>query len=444
MLAGIAVSSGLTLGLILVTLGVHPLLTAGLLCGCFALGFLLHEVLSLPLALLFGILVVGWLPQRAALVAAVSQAAALVSGWLLRRWDTRRRLLLDKLDQISEAHQTEVEENQRVNAEFDRSMFEWLALLEFTRTLSSVLRLDELTQTIVDAVKQMIGCDACFLALSNGQATSPLNCVSGTSEPGESIWKALCEVAQSGSPRMLNLPDAEAGHSIQAVMVVPLIAGNKPQGALCAGACDEDHFSKNDLRLLYIIANQAALAIQNARLYEEVARAAVTDGLTGLYNHAYFRAELAIQLEKARLAGKPVSLLLVDIDLFKLCNDRFGHLIGDTALKSVASVLRRAAPAEAIVARYGGEEFAIILPATPCSEAVDAARRLCESVRSEPVAVTPEGPLHVSVSIGVASYPDHTGSAGETLTALIAATDEQLLQRAKKNGRNQVAWPEGF
>lgn len=172
---------------------------------------------------------------------------------------------------------------------------------------------------------------------------------------------------------------------------------------------------------------QLSVVLENNRLYTE----AVTDSLTELYNHKFFQKRLREEIERSLRYHHPLSLLMIDIDNFKLINDRYGHQAGDQALKSVADILKFNMRLVDITARYGGEEFAIILPETPLEGARIAAERLRRvvenSVKVEKTKVT--------ISIGIASC-DKLNTA-LTPEQLIKQADEQLY-RAKYEGRNRV------
>ena len=128
------------------------------------------------------------------------------------------------------------------------------------------------------------------------------------------------------------------------------------------------------LQLLQVFANVAASALENARAAEELRLRAVTDGLTGLYNHRHFQDALSIEVGRAARYGLTFTLLMMDLDFFKAVNDRFGHPHGDEALQQVAAVLRQNARTSDFVARYGGEEFVMILPGTTVKQAGAAGR----------------------------------------------------------------------
>ena len=186
------------------------------------------------------------------------------------------------------------------------------------------------------------------------------------------------------------------------------------------------------LQLLQVFANVTASALENARAAEELRRRAVTDGLTGLYNHRHFQEALAVEVERAARYGLTFTLLMMDLDHFKAVNDRFGHPHGDQALQQVAAVLRQNARTSDFVARYGGEEFVMILPGTTVKQAGALAERIAQGVRDIKIDVPEPPPL--SISIGMADYP----VCGRDRESLIAAADAALLF-AKRSGRDMVA-----
>ena len=171
----------------------------------------------------------------------------------------------------------------------------------------------------------------------------------------------------------------------------------------------------------------AALALQNARLYQQVQKQAETDALTGVANRRKFEEVLEKELSRAARNGEQLTLAMFDIDHFKSLNDTYGHQTGDEVLKQVASSLAHACRDFDTAARYGGEEFAVILPACSSKESLAVAERLRKAI-GEIETVTP-----VTASSGVASFPTHAGDA----QALIKAADEALYE-SKRAGRDRV------
>lgn len=213
-------------------------------------------------------------------------------------------------------------------------------------------------------------------------------------------------------------------------VAVPLKARDRVIGVLVA----DNRFTgkpilKEDVRLLTMFANQAGLAIENSRLYEQTLLLAKTDSLTQLWNHGTFQQFLADELVRATRYTKELSLAMLDLDNFKTYNDTIGHQAGDRLLARVARVLREVARGTDHVARYGGEEFAIIFPETPTAEAYQA----CERIHTRLAQAAGGSTAAITVSIGLASFPrDAT-----TKEQLIYAADMALLE-AKRSGKNQT------
>jgi diguanylate cyclase (GGDEF)-like protein len=182
------------------------------------------------------------------------------------------------------------------------------------------------------------------------------------------------------------------------------------------------------------MANEAAMALENARLYEEARALADRDPLTGFYNHRYVHERLGEEVVRAQRTRRPVSLLMLDLDDFKLVNDTFGHLFGDRVLVWVAERIRACLRASDVAARYGGDEFAIILPETDGEAARVIAQRIVEAFIAQPFVADGRRPLPLGVSVGVAAHPGD----GRTPTQLIAAADARLY-RIKRSGGQGVA-----
>jgi diguanylate cyclase (GGDEF)-like protein len=280
------------------------------------------------------------------------------------------------------------------------------------------------------------------------------------------------------------LEAVQAGDAEGTRLVVPLVVRDTAEGYIEAVTSPGRRHDGDELELVQIVANQAAVALENARLYDRIEQQAITDGLTGLYNHRYFYQRLEEEVATSARYGAPLSLLMLDLDDFKRFNDTFGHPAGDQVLREVADLLRRQIRSLVdLPARYGGEEFAVILPNTPVSGAQAAANRLwrhleavCDAAAAAGAAgedgngdgggpatsrgVAPlsaecadavgerircniamtdfegrpgERDVHMTVSIGIASFPDHCGDA----QGLVNCADKALYL-AKSMGKNRV------
>jgi diguanylate cyclase (GGDEF)-like protein len=182
-----------------------------------------------------------------------------------------------------------------------------------------------------------------------------------------------------------------------------------------------------------LLADHAGRAIENARRFEQMAVQARTDALTGLAHHGALMEELGRAVATSRQAGRPLGLVMVDLDDFKHVNDTHGHLVGDALLAGVASRLRAAARTSESPYRYGGEEFTVVLPGADRAAAAAVGDRLRRAVGDRPFSVGSVGVLSVTCSVGVASLPED-GADAETL---VDAADAAML-RAKALGKDRV------
>jgi diguanylate cyclase (GGDEF)-like protein len=196
----------------------------------------------------------------------------------------------------------------------------------------------------------------------------------------------------------------------------------------------------HEIEALDRLAHHARLAIGNARLHARVRAMAITDSLTGLTNHGELQRRLAFECGRLqryatlKTPGHRMSVLLLDIDKFKVFNDRHGHQAGDAVLKGLATALGRSIRSFDVAARYGGEEFAVILPETGADAANVVAERIRDAVASYPFATrTGQKPASVTVSIGIATAPENGADPAELIGAADAA-----LYHAKDAGRNRV------
>jgi len=217
--------------------------------------------------------------------------------------------------------------------------------------------------------------------------------------------------------------------------IVPLRAKDKVNGVIVAdNLFTKKPISRDDMRMFIMLANQAGLAIENSRLYEQMVIKGHTDSLTNLWNHGYFQFLLQEEIEKTKATHMPVSLIMLDIDYFKNYNDTLGHQTGDRVLDELSKVLRDYSRKMDRVCRYGGEEFSIILPQTSKKEAYFIAERLRETVEKYPFFQAEVQPFkHLTASLGVATFPEDAQNKSE----LIAFADK-LMYKAKALGKNKT------
>ena len=213
--------------------------------------------------------------------------------------------------------------------------------------------------------------------------------------------------------------------------------GNNKVVGLITVARNSRPFSPSEKELFNYLAGQASLSIENVDLHETVQRQAVTDELTGLFNHRRFQEVISLEVERSKRFNQSLGLIMLDIDNFKSVNDTYGHLQGDQVLREVARILLETCREVDEPARYGGEEMAVALPQTDLEGAVLFAERLRRRIEDLDIAMvdgSTKGPLKITASFGAAALPD---SAANDKDALVAAADSALY-RAKRLGKNRV------
>lgn len=216
--------------------------------------------------------------------------------------------------------------------------------------------------------------------------------------------------------------------SMKSCICAPLITGNRLSGIIRMDSTNSDAYTLGDLKFVSNIANLAALAIENALLYDITRRLAVTDGLTGLYTHSYFKETLARLIEEKI----PLSVMFIDIDNFKEINDIHGHAVGDRLLIHISEIIKSTIPDDGIPARYGGEEFGVILKNFDQAEVVAQAEQVRTAITKTPITIR-RAPVVTTASIGIGQYPAN----GKTIQELLATVD-RALYKAKRTGKNRV------
>ncbi len=207
----------------------------------------------------------------------------------------------------------------------------------------------------------------------------------------------------------------------------PLIVEDELIGMLVIEDLKEADYEK-----FLILAGQFAMEIKKVKLYETIQRLAIIDGLTGIYVRRHFLERAEEEVNRSKYHKLDISFLMADIDHFKICNDRYGHLVGDAVLSQLAAILKKNVREVDIVCRYGGEEFALALPDTDKKAALTVSERIRETVEEFTFRAYDEKP-QLTISIGVSSYP----ADGKNLQQLIEAAD-RALYNAKNSGRNRV------
>jgi diguanylate cyclase (GGDEF)-like protein len=215
------------------------------------------------------------------------------------------------------------------------------------------------------------------------------------------------------------------------MMALPLIQRGAAIGVVCLET--QRPYSDAEVRLALSLTQPAAMAVENARLFDEVQRLATLDGLTSTFNRRHFMQMAQIQYDNARRLGHPLTAMMLDVDHFKRINDKHGHHVGDQVLRTLADRCKSALRSGDVLGRYGGEEFAMLLPGiTQQNAATILAERIRRRVAEDPIE-TDAGAVKVTVSVGVAAMDEETRHPEDLFKRADAA-----LYEAKQAGRNRV------
>lgn len=326
----------------------------------------------------------------------------------------------------------------------------YLATLnEIGRSLSASLDPDEIFELVYKSVLRIMHLDAFLIALYNPEermvdlkfAVDDGKKFPGFSYPlndgpvGRSIKeKGPVLIFREGDEEVANAQTVgQEGKTTKSILVVPMMLEGEPVGAVSVQSYRPKAYSSDDLKVLTTIANTAAIAINNARLYQMTKTMSLTDPVTQLGNQRMLHQTLEELLKTKLPAGENVALIMLDSDSLKFVNDSFGHSNGDKHLLQLANILRSTIRKGDHAVRYAGDEFMVVLPGVVPGEAEKIAERIRQKVEATPLLV--DGvPVITTVSVGVAIAPRH----GTTVDELIDAADAAMYN-SKRSGKNRVS-----
>jgi diguanylate cyclase (GGDEF)-like protein/putative nucleotidyltransferase with HDIG domain len=314
-------------------------------------------------------------------------------------------------------------------------------LFELTQDLGSSLSIDETLSVVAARLKRLVPYDAIAAYVAregrlvpeyvNGENFRLLSSLRVPLGEGVSGW-----VAQTGRP-MLNgnpavespeLADTGAPGALRSALAVPLVGLTGTIGVLTLYRTDKDAFSADHLRVLLAVTSKVSLALENALKFRQVETTATTDYLTELPNARSLFLRLDSELARSKRAHEPLTVLVCDLDGFKMVNDCHGHLVGNKVLRAVGNALRESCREYDYVARMGGDEFVLILPASDRDSMQQRIAELREIGGAAGCAVT--GMQNMTMSIGEAFYPQDGADAEQ----LLAVADRRMY-RAKQGSR---------
>ena len=339
---------------------------------------------------------------------------------------------------------------QRLTSQRLQAAEERLQLLkDISIDLSVKLKLEELAQGLVEGACRLVNANAGMVVFLSADGTQgEISETKGLTMPATSLIGPIQQkgifgwVVNNRAPILTS--DLEADPKIagtpahqpplKRAIGIPIYREDTIQAVLVVGDPEiQDPFTQADAEVLTSLCTHAGSVLINARYLEQIELLAITDSLTGLFNHREFHHRLAEELERSKRYHREFSLLIMDMDHFKHFNDTYGHPVGDQALKHIGKIISEHLRNIDVPCRYGGEEFAAILPETNEDDAVTVAQRLENAVHMPFSLKTIGEDVRLSVSIGIASFPIDTTDRDE----LIQFAD-QALYFAKEAGRNQV------
>jgi diguanylate cyclase (GGDEF)-like protein len=328
---------------------------------------------------------------------------------------------------------------QKINLEQERDLLvkrnHDLGLLnQIGQNLVGSLDAEELVQGAISRTGELVPYDQLALAWLHGNKVWGHASRGGGDGHLQAYKQATLDRARMHAGHLSGMwPLLFLGEDRREVEMVLLVGGQRMGLVRLARSPESPGFDAYEVEVLSALANSVALALRGADAHQEVQSLASTDGLTDLLNRRAFASALDREFKKTLRYGQPLGLMMIDIDHFKLINDRFGHPAGDSVLRQLAVFVGQTIRDVDVAARYGGEEFAVIMPGTGPGQGVLAAERIRQVVMDH--TFIPECREHrVTVSIGVAQFQ---GKSGINTEDLIREADIALY-RAKTNGRNRV------
>ena len=356
------------------------------------------------------------------------------------------RLIVAFADQVAIAL-----ENAQLYTDAARAADRFMALYQLSQIISTNLKPEDIYPSIHQAVSELMITEFFCISLydsaaqtisdvymiDNGEpqvlTTRPLEkgLFSTVLKTGKSLLYQSLDPSTAEELGAVMLGNMSSANISQSILIVPLKIGAKCIGIISTQSYKPGMYTRSDKETLELLAANVAIAIENARLFDEVQKLAITDPLTQMYNRRKFDEFALKEFDRSRRYNRRLCAIMIDLDQFKHVNDTYGHHAGDLALASLAALCKKNVRNIDVLARYGGEEFIILLPETTAAEAMTTAERLrkdCEETKVESAL----GAISLTISLGVAEL----NKSCKTLEELVDRADQALYQ-SKDTGRNK-------
>ena len=350
---------------------------------------------------------------------------------------------------------SEAEEKSKQADEVTGMSSEFVAVFEIAQTAGTSLDLEEMLRLLTAKIRSMVPCGTCAIFLRN-EENGRLEAKAALGDNARHYQGAYAQigrgqtgmVAQTGRGIIANYNSGDVILSgvhdpmqsrdwlnPRSVMIVPIVAEDEVIGTVNLYQGSGRPFSEEDLLLATAVAPQVGKAIQNALLFKKTSETAITDVMTGLHNARHLFSCLDEELTNSKRDKKPVSVLCMDIDNFKLVNDLLGHQQGDEVLRDVAQLCCSQVRESDVVCRYGGDEFVVILPGLGKMEALMTKRRLEVLVDNQKPYGSSPNQVRIGLSIGVATFPEDGGDSQELISCADASMYSTKRRRKGESAR---------
>lgn len=342
-------------------------------------------------------------------------------------------------------------ENALLKQELRQRTRELSFFINSSKALTSTLEFKKVLKIIIERAQKLIKCEdwslllldeprrELYFEMAKEKTAKEIKRLRIKLGEGVAGWVAQHGKARivpdvSRDPKFNKSPEHRNYKGARSVLCVPIINKRKTIGVLeMVNKVSGEPFDQKDMDLLVKLVDQAAIAIERSHLYQKMANLAITDDLTKLFNFRYLDRNLEMEIRRAQRYDGFVSLIFLDMDYFKLVNDRYGHLMGSKVLMEVAQILTNNLRDIDIIARYGGDEFVIVLPETRVEATLKIARRIQQSIRDYQFLGDEELKIKLSASFGISGYPVHAKNKRD----LIRLADQAMYQ-AKYGGRDRI------
>jgi diguanylate cyclase (GGDEF)-like protein len=341
--------------------------------------------------------------------------------------------------------------NMKAMASLKQKIQELQTLNEIVQAISSSLKPKEILRIIMEKTADLIKAEGwSVLLLDHEQGELVFEAAAG--EAGKKLLGLRLKIGQgvagwvarygqslivsdvTKDPRFYSGVDKKTKFITKSILCVPMRSRDKIIGVVeVVNKIGGEPFTPDDLEIFENLVAHVTIALQNAAMYRKMEEASLVDDLTQLFNVRFCNKYLDEYLDRRKTPKGFISLIFLDIDFFKLVDDNYGHLVGSETLRYVGERIKRVVRNEDVVIRYGGDEYIVILPNTDKKTARVIAERIRKEINQEPFYAFNNKKFNISITLGVASYPDDA----KTRDALIGKADKAMYE-GKLSGRDKV------